>query len=365
MNRLKSVSKRWQTGPSASSAAIVALGVVLSTTAFTFPGKFARPDSSITRAAAVPMPARFKTMVSKEVGWALSASNQVLRTTNGGKSWIIVSSAHNQITPIALSADTASRALLVGAPRQNQAAIVWATDNAGRHWQTERLPDAVHATGATVDWFSPIRAWMLVTLAFSTNQKPPPGYPPPGAMGFENVLYRTTDAGNQWSLVPSATVPDQVNQMIFTTRSTGWMSLTTDAIGPSVPLLAKTVNGGQTWKPLVLPRPPLLAPHSAKPKIDYAPYAVSGPTFSTPNQGAFLTSYGALNANGTSKPTYSVVYYTTDGGNRWQWMLLPPYQTTDQTGFPVKVVWQSTKTGWLLNVLDSAGTVVAQWPVGS
>jgi photosystem II stability/assembly factor-like uncharacterized protein len=300
-------------------------------------------------------------MVSKQAGWALSATNQVLRTINGGKSWTIVSSAHDEITPIALSANTAAHALLIGAPSQNRAAITWTTSDAGRKWQMGYLAGAVHATGALVDWFSPRQAWMLITLAFSTNQKPPAGYPPPGAMGFENVLYHTTDGGGRWTVVRSSTVPDQVDQMIFTTPFTGWMSLTTNAIGPNIPLLAKTISGGKAWRALTLPRPPLLAPHSANPKMDYAPFVVSGPTFANPQTGALLTTYGALNANGSNKPTYPVVYFTTDGGAHWQWILLPPQ--TNSTDSPAQVVWQRSKTGWLLNVLDRAGTVLAEWQV--
>lgn len=359
--------KRWQSVKIRFIAPGLAVGVVLVTAAFTLAGSVApaRPGAATPAALRVPTPTRFQTMVSKTVGWGLSADNQVLRTTNGGKSWVIVSPAYRQINPLALSAMTTAQAVLIGVPIGGQPPIVWATRSAGRHWQMTRLTGALHATTATVDWESATRAWTLVTLAFSTNQKPPKGYPPAGAMGFENVLYRTTDGGARWSLVPSTTVPDQVSQMTFNTPSTGWMSLTTDAIGPNTPILAETVNAGRVWHMVTLPRPPLLVPRSANPKMDYAPFPVAGPTFANARTGAVLSTYGALNANGTSKPTYPVVYFTTNGGKRWQWILLPMEVSGNPTDVPTKVVWQPTKTGWLLNVLNSAGTVIAQWPVSA
>jgi hypothetical protein len=63
--------------------------------------------------------------------------------------------------------------------------------------------------------------------------------------------------------------------------------------------------------------------------------------------------------------TYPVIYFTTNGGATWDWVVLPretsPVPVPPDA--PATVTWQSTKAGWVLKVRRSKGAVLAQWLV--
>ncbi|MCL4521628.1 MAG: YCF48-related protein [Firmicutes bacterium] len=287
------------------------------------------------------------TMVTGKVGWGLSATQQVLHTTDSQKSWAVVSPAHPRVTPLTLTALTTTHAMLIGAPRNlNRSAVVWTTDNVGQHWQTTRLPGAVSATGATTYWWSATYGWVFLALEYSNTQKPPPGYPPPDARGIQAVLYRTVDGGARWTIVPSTTLPNEanVNDVAFTSVKTGWLLAMTE--GPGEPMLYRTQDGGADWSSVALSVPPALA----GPQAEAEP--LSRPVFATSQIGAVLTTI-------EGEP---VVYTTTDGGYRWQWVLLPPSSATISAQY---LNWHRSTDGWRLNVLDVQHHVIAQWVVGA
>jgi hypothetical protein len=249
--------------------------------------------------------------------------------------------------------------------------MVWATYDAGRRWQRNPFTGALNTTGADVDWASARRVWVLVTLEFSNGQKPPPGYPPPNARGYEHVLYRSTNGGLTWAIVPSKTVPAEAEAVVFTTPLTGWMTLSPGAsVSPNTPLLAATTTAGRTWHVVPLPQPGLLVAHAAHPHRDYAPQVVGPPVFATPRIGAVLSTYTSWDDKGTPTGptvyfTYPVIYFTTNGGTTWDWVVLP--QETSRVPVPPDapetLTWQSTKAGWVLNVRTSKGALLAQWLV--
>lgn len=308
------------------------------------------PTSRRSLVAARPSPVpilRSVTMVTAKVGWGLSATYQVLRTTDGKKTWAVVSPTHPRVTPLTLTALTTIHAMLIAAPRNlDRSAVVWTTDNAGQRWQITRLHGAVSATGATTYWWSATQGWVFLALEYSNTQKPPPGYPPPDARGIQAVLYRTADGGRHWSIVPSSTIPNEANlkDVAFTSVTTGWLLAMTE--GPSEPVLYRTSDGGADWSPVALAVPPALA----GPQAEAEP--LSGPHFATPQIGAVLTTI-------EGEP---VVYTTADGGLHWNWLLLPPSSATISAQY---LTWHPTPEGWRLNVLDVQHHVISQWIVSA
>jgi len=286
------------------------------------------------------------TMVTAQVGWELSATHQVLHTTDGTKIWVAVGPAHPQVTPLTLTALTATHATFIAAPRDlDRSALVWTTTNAGQRWQTTRLRGAVSATGATAYWWSATDGWVFLSLEYSNTQKPPPGYPPPDARGIQAVLYRTVDGGARWTIVPSTTLPNEANltRVTFTSLRTAWLLAMTQ--GPGEPVLYRTQDGGADWTPIPLAVPTaLVGPQAEAEPLDSV--------FATSQVGAVLTTI-------EGDP---VVYTTTDGGTRWRWVLLPPASATIAAQY---LHWIRVQDGWELNVLDGQHHVIAQWLVGS
>jgi photosystem II stability/assembly factor-like uncharacterized protein len=275
----------------------------------------------------------------------------VLRTTNDGQSWTIVSPAHPHADLLATAFTSPQQAVMVGAARDGRQWLTWATSNGGRTWYTTRLP--VPQRGQIVDAadlsaYSAQRAWLMVPVNMPAKMD-------------QDRLYKTTNGGKTWHLV-NANLPGSDNAgVVFTHPQVGWMALQTNSIR-NLKFLAKTTDGGNTWQTIALPVPPLLAPHATNPKEDYAPHPVGPPVFATPQIGAILTRYGALNANGTQKPGYFVVYFTTDGGLHWQWGVLPTV-SQNAVDSPTSVSWQSSPQGWVLNVRTFGQKIVAEWSI--
>jgi len=292
------------------------------------------------------------TMVTSTIGWGISTTRQVLRTTNGGQSWIIVSAAHPHAELLATSFTSPEQAVMVGVAQDGRQWLVWTTANGGRIWHTAflALPKGGQISDATVqsNWDSQKRGWLMIPV----NMPAKPG---------QDRLYRTSNGGATWQLV-NANLPYSDNVgVVFSQAQVGWMPLNTDSLR-NLKFLAKTMNGGKTWQRIALPVPPLLAPNASNPKEDYSLNPLGLPVFATPQLGAILTTYGALEANGTQKPGYSVVYFTTDGGSYWQWTVLPT-DSQNAPNPPSTVSWQSTPQGWILNVRTFTKKIIAQWDV--
>jgi photosystem II stability/assembly factor-like uncharacterized protein len=292
------------------------------------------------------------TMVTATIGWGLSTMRQILRTTNGGQSWTIVSTAHPHAAFLATSFPSPEHAVMVGVAHDGRQWLVWTTANGGHTWHTAflALPQGGQISDATVQssWDSRERGWLVIPVNMP-------------AKSGQDRLYRTTDGGATWHLI-NANLPYSDNAgVVFNQSQVGWLPLHTDSLR-NLKFLATTKNGGKTWQRIALPVPPLLAPHVSNLKEDYSPSPVGLPVFANPQLGAMLTTYGALNANGTQKPGYSVVYVTTDGGSHWQWTVLPP-ESQNATNSPSTVAWQSTPQGWILNVRTFTQKIIAQWDV--
>jgi len=200
-------------------------------------------------------------MTSVATGWALlwtgnpnaHAPMQLARTTNGGRTWRIVTPA--TAPPLAtadlvLNAATADRAWLAVARSKSAGGgargttVVYRTGDGGRTWQhSEPLPGselvALDITGRS-------RGWLLESLGEAMNQNPV-------------SLYRSTDGGVRWSLVArspgmagdpatSSGLPVGCDKsgVAFESAQVGWIT-------SYCPVVLASSDGGARWTPASLP----------------------------------------------------------------------------------------------------------------
>ena len=151
----------------------------------------------------------------------------------------------------------------------------------------------------------------------------------------------------------------------FVTAQTGW-GISTDQPGPSFPFLFHTTNDGRSWMPVALPIPPTITvPASTNPKLQNYGVPVAPLVFATPKLGAlWVTYYRWINPGYVN---WAVLYITTDGGGQWQailWHQLPNYPLQPPaTIWPLSLHWQSTATGWMLQLQDHTGSVVKTFTI--
>ena len=323
--------------------------------------------------AAASRPLEDLTMVTAQVGWAINrATHQVMRTTDAGRVWEVVSAPHPAVQVALTSFPSATHAVVVGtrphpmaAPRGRLGWWVWSTTNAGRTWSTTFLAGptrrqyATHYQGygalaaGTLTWFTPDQGWLMTVIQ--------------GVFCPSDWLYHTANGGRTWRFVD--TLPAQSAQgVVFSTPTTGWMAWGQCDYGQA-PVLDETRDGGTTWRPVALKRPPIV-PAARNPRVGYNPQAIGLPRFATSQVGAVLTMYGGLSQNGQRVlPEFFVVYVTTDGGAHWHWTVVSRIRLVgglsplDRVMEPTLLRWRRSGTTWLLVVLNQYHDVIAEWPV--
>ena len=168
--------------------------------------------------------------VSRDVAWAaggnqVGTSPVVLRTTDGGETWEIVTGTLNGVDLYCITAIDANRAWVGSGDGR-----IFATGDGGMSWIEQAYPDPQSGFINGV-WFA--------DAANGLAQ----GDPPPGSTRF--VLLHTSDGGTSWSQVPNAPIGSAGeygwnNSFLWTDMLHGWFGTNNNKIW-------RTTDGGTTW----------------------------------------------------------------------------------------------------------------------
>ncbi|RCK73939.1 MAG: Cell surface protein [Ignavibacteriae bacterium] len=210
--------------------------------------------------------------VSDQVAWACGASGRVLRTTNGGTNWTIVTnpSTFDNHNIEAIDANTA----FVCASGTDDARI-YKTTNGGSTWTM------VYQSTAT-------GAFMNFVKMFDANNGYAQGDPIGSPLKFN--LLKTTDGGNTW--IPAADLPPASSTEYGWNNSHFWYGNSYGWFGTNNYNVYYTTNGGVSWN------------------------SGSTPLLEIPSIFFKNTSTGLAGTNAASNATPTIAL-STNGGATW------------------------------------------------
>ena len=244
-----------------------------------------------------------------------TAANGVLATTNGvyksvdsGKTWVKETSINN--LSVTINFYNQQYGYGVGEADMN------ITSNGGSSWRRKN----VFASNLGTDVF-----FVTPAIGYITNQ--------------QNGIYKTTDTGNTWQRLPSASRGYNLS-VFFLNDQQGWYS--------SGPYLLRTSDGGNTWAEQKVSDDVIVAVCFANTSNGWL--TADSSVYRTTNGGAnwTKTSLGSavfdlqfLNAQTGYATTQKGVWKTTDGGATWKQNLYAPLPY-----FP-ELIFLDENTGWV------------------
>lgn len=171
--------------------------------------------------------------VNEKQGWALT-NKGLAWTDDAGATWSNITPAGIQAKAVAgVWFRDAARGWLVAQTSDEAGGALLAmlsTDNGGKDWSAYDLPRdnlSSSAVSAAFSFSDAEHGWVMVRRGSSSN--------------FSNgVLFRTTDGGKTWTLLPPPPISDPV---VFISSERGWL-----AGGPAGDNLFITRDGGQSWE---------------------------------------------------------------------------------------------------------------------
>ena len=216
-------------------------------------------------------------MLDAQTGWAMTDTNRILRTTDGGVHW-------KNVTPT--------------------------------------YPTSVTGQNVAADFLTASSAWVALSGIDTTGQGDNRARKPPssvwvgvsGANATTIVIFRTTDAGQTWQQTTIQASGGIVTQVNFVTAQDGWL-MSKHPVSESTETLElfRTTDGGRTWVKIAS----ALAASLDVPPPGQLPFSgsKSGLSFLNATTG-WVT--GRVPANG-----YTLLYRTRDGGSTWYRQSLP------------------------------------------
>jgi len=186
-------------------------------------------------------------------GWGVTWDARLFRTQDGGHAWRRVRFAPRGVLetedmPQFYGAQNGVVAVRFrNAGSHLQRAAIYVTRDGGRTWTARPVPSGLEL--ARVQWGT------TGSLQFSAAT------PSAWFLWAGKKLWTTSDAGARWTRVGVRIGPDAVWNLTFTSPTAGWAILGVEH--NSVPVLARTTNGGRDWTPLRPPvpkLPPVLPP---------------------------------------------------------------------------------------------------------
>ncbi|MER3399555.1 MAG: hypothetical protein C4313_00225 [Thermoflexus sp.] len=169
-------------------------------------------------------------MVDEKTGWAMSADGRVLRTTDGGQTWIDVTPSQVGNRPPSIVGGLGAFA---GASKawylDVETYVVYGSSDGGHSW--ERLaaikPDIIADGGVVLTFADSRHGWIEVMS---------------GAHHSRGEIFTTADGGRTWTQVYAGGLAGDLR---FKDAGHGWLS--TGAA------LYRTEDGGKTWNKVNLP----------------------------------------------------------------------------------------------------------------
>jgi photosystem II stability/assembly factor-like uncharacterized protein len=332
------------------------------------PSQTATVDASVIRHLA-PGAALSMTqvhMVDPLSGWGVGGVKQsgvydhVLRTTDGGSSWMDVTpaepataatdSAQAWAKGFFTDADTAWVTYHAAIPSQvPQNPVVWRTMDGGRTWTPSAPLDTtgleVYSVSDVV--FSGPTGWLLVHVGAGMNHD-------------YVVLYRSSDGGANWTRLLDPYDDGGIQSctktgILFVNKGDGWLTGNCNGVAPGV-LLFQTSNGGKDWQTASLPAP---ADHKEMfTSMDYA----CGIRSSVAYAEKIFLGVECEKYTESSPATLAYLYFTSDNGMEWADYPYPGgdfYTIDGSTGWALgKDIQQTTDGGKSWNKLN---TVSITW----
>jgi photosystem II stability/assembly factor-like uncharacterized protein len=210
------------------------------------------------------------------VVWSFEAGNgsAVLRSTDSGRHWrVALPKPHGNGSLVASYFLDATRAWAVDSRLGGGVTVLGTHDGGSRWWSSGELPRATISPGLEqafrFDFADASHGWLL-----SASPSFPPALSPVqlGRTHPERLrLWRTTDGGHTWALLPSRALPlqgmplrrvggdaDCVDEpsIAFANPADGWLSPGSCGAGAAMPHVWRTDDGGKHWSPVTLPAPP-------------------------------------------------------------------------------------------------------------
>ena len=216
---------------------------------------------------------------------------------------------------------TPSQGWAVGPPGKGRGVIhdaVLLTDDGGARWTNVTPPDYPLDADRSEYFLDINHAWVAVSPPLSRSLGGP----------VSMTVFRTSDRGRSWRRSTFQVSSGSPAQLVFVDAEHGWLVMQVrnpDGTGGSAAY--RTMDGGRDWQPTSLPEPaviggPNLSPYGPDMQhISCEPFAFAAFSFVDP-----ATGWSAGRCDGGPPRLY--VQVTTDGGDSWHQVNLPPVPTT-------------------------------------
>ena len=285
-------------------------------------------------------------MMSTSRGYAIitygDITNRVMRTTDGGETWIDITPESAPTTTAELYFLDESRGWVAyrstseGLPAS--AYTIWRTIDGGETWLASapiNMSDiAMEGIGPTGFFFLNAQTgWFRASLGGGMNKS----YP---------TIYRTTNGGQSWSRMMDPYTDFELlsfskTGMVFSDSSYGWVTRDSRGVEWGV-YVQVTEDGGATWSSIALPEP------------TDAPGLYEGggwcgayyPELTGYGRGSLVSTCEQVEDGETFYRTY--LYTTTNGGATWTYQNMPPGELFRFPGTLVvagRTIYQSTDGG--------------------